>query len=74
MIFQMLSDQSDFRNPAKYKAKSVQFIAIVDDATPKLLTKKITINKKGLTNLGFEKIDEQIKNCFRQSGIMKIAD
>jgi hypothetical protein len=74
MIFQMLSDQSNFRNPAKYKAKSVQFIAIVDDATPKLLTKKITINKKGLTNLGFEKIDEQIKNCFRQSGIMKIAD
>ena len=70
----MLSDQSDFRNPAKYKAKSVQFIAIVDDATPKLLTKKITINKKGLTNPGFEKIDEQIKNCFRQSGIMKIVD
>ena len=74
MIFQMLSDQSDFRNPAKYKAKSVQFIAIVDDTSSKLLRKKITINKEGLTNLGFEKIDEQIKNCFRQSGIMKIAD
>ena len=74
MIFQMLSDQSDFRNPAKYKAKSVQFIAIVDDTSSRLLRKKITINKEGLTNLGFEKIDEQIKNCFRQSGIMKIAD
>jgi hypothetical protein len=74
MIFQMLSDQKDYLDNTKYTAKSAQFIAIVDDASPKLLRKKITINKQGFTNLGFEKIDEQIKNCFRQSGIMKIVD
>lgn len=74
MIFQMLSDQKDYVDNTKYKAKSVQFIAIIDDTSPKLLRKKITINKEGLSNLGFEKIDEQIKNCFRQSGIMKIVD
>lgn len=74
MIYQLLSEQKDFQNPKKYKAKSVEFIAIINNAflsTP--LKKPIIINKKGLTNLSFEEIDEQIKEHFRASGIMKIA-
>lgn len=74
MIYEMLSDQKEFLNNEKYLVKSIQFIAIVDDGLPKNLKKKITINKQGLSNLGFEKIDEQLKNCFRESGIMKIAN
>ena len=73
MIYQLLSDQKDFQNPEKYKAKSVEFIAIFNDSfLSKPSKRKITINKQGFTNLSFEEIDEQIKEYFRASGIMKI--
>jgi len=74
MIYQLLSDQKDFQNSKKYKAKSVEFIAIFNDSfLSKPSKRKITINKQGFTNLSFEEIDEQIKGSFRASGIMKIA-
>jgi hypothetical protein len=74
MIYRLLSDQKDFQNPEKYKAKSVEFVAVINDSfSAKLLKKPITINKQGLTNLSFEEIDEQIKEYFRSSGIMKIV-
>jgi hypothetical protein len=74
MIYQLLSEQKDFQNPKKYKAKSVEFIAIFNDSfLSKPSKRKITINKQGFTNLSFEEIDEQIKGSFRASGIMKIS-
>ena len=72
-IYQLLADQKGFQNSEKYEAKSVEFIAIVNDSfSSKPFKKKITINKQGHTNLSFEEIDEQIKEYFRASGIMKI--
>lgn len=72
-IYQLLADQKGFQNSKKYEAKSVEFIAIVNDSfSSKPFKKKITINKQGHTNLSFEEIDEQIKEYFRASGIMKI--
>ncbi|WP_316354694.1 hypothetical protein [Candidatus Trichorickettsia mobilis] len=72
MIYQLLINQKDFQNPIKYQVKFIQFIAIVNDPSlSKSLIKKFTINNKGLINLGYEEIDEQIKSCLSLSGIIK---
>ena len=62
MIYQLLDDQKDFQRPIKYKAKSLEFIAIIDDSPlSKHAIKKITSNSKVLQIWTLNKLTRKLK-------------